>query len=109
MRLTKILILLAFLCTTTLTARADDSLISAIRKPAEIDLTENISVPDNAEIQETIPPVYKPYSPSKNEVIFSYTKNLINAINPTPITNLLSTPQTTVTEQILTNLEQRQS
>lgn len=87
MRLTKILILLAFLCTTTLTARADDSLISAIRKPAEIDLTENISVPDNAEIQETIPPVYKPYSPSKNEVIFSYTKNLINAINPTPITN----------------------
>lgn len=32
-------------------------------------------------------PMFKPYSLSKHEVQFSYTKNLINAIDPTPSTN----------------------
>ena len=37
--------------------------------------------------EEILPKVFKPYQPAKNEVVFSYTKNLINAINPTAITN----------------------
>jgi len=32
-------------------------------------------------------PAFKPYTLSKDEVQFSYTKNLINAIDPTPETN----------------------
>lgn len=37
--------------------------------------------------QEELSPVFKPYEPAKNEIVFSYTKNLINAIDPTSLTN----------------------
>lgn len=37
--------------------------------------------------EEILPPVFKPYQPAKNEVVFSYTKNLINAMDPTALTN----------------------
>lgn len=37
--------------------------------------------------QEILPPVFTPYQPHKNEVVFSYTKNWINAIDPTAQSN----------------------
>ena len=51
---------------------------------------ENINF-DNSEIlvpvEDEIEPVFKKYQPAKNEVVFSYTKNLINAIDPTAVSN----------------------
>lgn len=38
-------------------------------------------------VQLNSSPIYKPYEPAKTEIIFSTTKNHINAINPTPKTN----------------------
>jgi len=32
-------------------------------------------------------PLYQPFQPAKNEVVFNYSKNRINAIDPTPSTN----------------------
>ncbi len=37
--------------------------------------------------QEDTAPVFQPYKPAKDEVVFSYTKNWINAIDPTASTN----------------------
>lgn len=37
--------------------------------------------------EEEVAPVFKPYQPAKGEVVFSYTKNWINAIDPTAATN----------------------
>ena len=37
--------------------------------------------------QEILPPVFTPYQPNKNEVVFSYTKNWINAVDPTAQSN----------------------
>ncbi len=44
---------------------------------------------DNSEINNDTyqSPVFKPYKPEKNEVVFSYTKNLINAVDPTAYSN----------------------
>ena len=69
--------------TTVLTARREiknKPLVTTV-KPEENEVQE-ISFPE-----EILPPVFKPYQPSKGEVVFSYTKNLINAIDPTALTN----------------------
>ena len=42
---------------------------------------------DNSLENKVVPPAFKPYEAGKNEVVFSYTKNLINAIDPTVYTN----------------------
>lgn len=49
--------------------------------PINMDASE-IIIPE-----EELSPVFKPYQPSKGEVVFSYTKNWINAIDPTAVTN----------------------
>ena len=49
--------------------------------PINMDASE-IVIPE-----EELSPVFKPYQPSKGEVVFSYTKNWINAIDPTAATN----------------------
>ncbi len=69
--------------TTVLTARREIKTQPLIlnTKPQENDYIE-VNLPE-----EILPPVYKPYQPSKGEVVFSYTKNLINAIDPTALTN----------------------
>lgn len=69
--------------TTVLTARREIKTQPLIlnTKPQENDYIE-VNLPE-----EILPPIYKPYQPSKGEVVFSYTKNLINAIDPTALTN----------------------
>lgn len=69
--------------TTALTAKREIKTQPLIMntKPEANDYIE-VNLPE-----EILPPVFKPYQPSKNEVVFSYTKNLINAINPTALTN----------------------
>ncbi len=65
---------------------ADDinsEILVARRKPTE-QIAENVTEEDS---EDFIPPVFKPYKPAKNEVMFSYTKNYINAINPTAASN----------------------
>ena len=65
------------------------AVLSKERTVQEVPL-EQLSVPDNSEVlvsEEVIPAVFKPYQPAKNEVVFSYTKNGINAMNPTSLTN----------------------
>lgn len=42
---------------------------------------------DNSLENKAIPPAFKPYEPSKGEVVFSYTKAWINAVDPTAQTN----------------------
>lgn len=46
------------------------------------DFLQDVSLPE-----EILSLVFKPYEPAKDEVVFSYTKNLINAIDPTALTN----------------------
>jgi len=91
----KILIMLALMLITISACQADE-LTSALTAKREIKtqplVLTNTKYEDdnNIEInfpQEELPPVFKPYEPSKNEVVFSYTKNLINAIDPTALTN----------------------
>ena len=67
--------------TTALTAKREIKTqpLNYTSEPAE---EININLP-----QEILPPVFMPYQPAKDEVVFSYTKNLINAIDPTALTN----------------------
>ena len=69
--------------TPILTARSNTSQVQKLEPVAGINL-------DNSDIvipEELNSPVFQPYRPEKNEVVFSYTKNLINAIDPTAYTN----------------------
>lgn len=65
----------------------------------------NSSIDNSQQIAEDFysSPVFKPYSLSKHEVQFSYTKNLINAIDPTPSTNRAASylPGTRGTNQLV--------
>lgn len=67
--------------TTALTAKREIKTqpLNYTSEPAE---EININLP-----QEILPPVFMPYQPAKDEVVFSYTKNLINAIDPNALTN----------------------
>ena len=91
-----ILSVLAFIFLINTSAMADEInplLIAGSKNQKEEAITvksENINL-DNSEIiipqEEKIAPVFKKYEPAKNEVVFSYTKNLINAIDPTALSN----------------------
>lgn len=87
----KIFIALAAILIATASCQAEDINVALIskRKVQTLPL-EQPEIPDNSvikEVEEDVPPVFKPYQPAKGEVVFSYTKNLINAINPTALTN----------------------
>lgn len=91
-----LIILLLFLLTTSF-AKAEDidqSLTAKISPQTgsqqSVNQTQQTNL-DNSYLgsiyDDTLEPVFKPYEPNKNEVVFSYTKNLINAIDPTAYTN----------------------
>lgn len=91
-----LIILLLFLLTTSF-AKAEDidqsltAKISPQTGPQQsVNQTQQTNL-DNSYLgsiyDDTLAPVFKPYEPNKNEVVFSYTKNLINAIDPTAYTN----------------------
>lgn len=91
-----LIILLLFLLTTSF-AKAEDidqsltAKISPQTGPQQsVNQTQQTNL-DNSYLgsiyDDTLEPVFKPYEPNKNEVVFSYTKNLINAIDPTAYTN----------------------
>ena len=56
-------------------------LVDDSSEEVNLDNSDVIVIPQNES------PVFKPYQPAKDEVVFSYTKNLINAIDPTAYTN----------------------
>lgn len=68
--------------TTVLTAKREIKTQPLTLTTEPTDQEININLP-----QEILPPVFMPYQPAKDEVVFSYTKNLINAIDPTALTN----------------------
>ena len=91
-----LIILLLFLLTTSF-AKAEDidqsltAKISPQTGPQQsVNQTQQTNL-DNSYLgsiyDDTLAPVFKPYEAGKNEVVFSYTKNLINAIDPTAYTN----------------------
>lgn len=97
MKIKKILIsLLLFIITTSFANAEDiDQTLTAKIKPQTVpqqsgNQTQQTNL-DNSYLgsiyDDTLAPVFKPYEAGKNEVVFSYTKNLINAIDPTAYTN----------------------
>lgn len=92
----KIIALLAIIFITNLACSADelDNVLTARRtiktqplNAVNVNQT-NIEEGINQDLpEEELLPVFKPYQPAKDEVVFSYTKNLINAIDPTSQTN----------------------
>lgn len=85
--------ILIMLCFTISTVHADELTSELIAKrkvqtqpiatrPVQINEDQQPVIPE-----EILPPAFVPYQPGKNEVVFSYTKNKINAINPTALTN----------------------
>lgn len=95
MRIKNILIILSmiFLTFTSVSAETDSDLLAVSSPGKNQPTTSSQKQPINldnstiGESQEDTAPVFKPYKPSKDEVVFSYTKNLINAIDPTAYTN----------------------
>ena len=97
MKIKKILISLLLFIITTSFANAEDidqSLTAKISPQTgsqqSVNQTQQTNL-DNSYLgsiyDDTLAPVFKPYEAGKNEVVFSYTKNLINAIDPTAYTN----------------------
>lgn len=97
MKIKKILISLLLFIITTSFAKAEDidqSLTAKISPQTgsqqSVNQTQQTNL-DNSYLgsiyDDTLAPVFKPYEAGKNEVVFSYTKNLINAIDPTAYTN----------------------
>ena len=96
MKFSKIILGLAFILLTNTFVLADDInpllIAGSKNQPEQTQAAqpENMNL-DNSEIiipqEEQIAPVFKKYEPAKNEVVFSYTKNLINSIDPTAISN----------------------
>lgn len=84
-----------FFVTSTCQAEDVTPILTARKRPEPIKTKllvddENQINLDNSEIvipEEELPLVFKPYQPAKGEVVFSYTKNWINAIDPTATTN----------------------
>lgn len=93
MKLKKILTLLSLIILTSSYVKAEeiDLILTAKNNSTNITQQSVQTNLDNSELvttyDDTLNPVFKPYEPSKNEVVFSYTKNLINAIDPTAYTN----------------------
>ena len=91
MNIQKILVLFTILLigfNTVNAADTDTSKNSASTTVENLEpLNSSINNVDQAYLDFYSSPVFKPYTLSKHEVQFSYTKNLINAIDPTPSTN----------------------
>ncbi len=97
MKLKNILIILLLFIFTASFAKAEDIDQTLTAKGQLNTLSEQIKSTqsqtnlDNSDLgtifDDTLAPVFKPYEAGKNEVVFSYTKNLINAIDPTAFTN----------------------
>lgn len=98
MRLKHIITAFAVIALTAANCMADEisPMLTARKKPAAMEqtmpvVTEPSTCLDNSEMNLIIPeetaPVFKPYEPAKGEVVFSYTKAWINAIDPTAFTN----------------------
>lgn len=97
MKIKNILIMLSVLFITAAYAAAEEitPVLTARRRPQPIQTQPVVTQPsqtinlDNSEILSPADdaPVFKPYTPAKGEVVFSYTKNLINSIDPTAYTN----------------------
>lgn len=90
MRFRTIIVILAVLISSA-SVFAEDEInpMLVARRKSTNNITSEI-VEENCETNlpdEIVPPIFKPYQPDKNEVVFSYTKNLINSINPTALTN----------------------
>lgn len=97
MNLKKIILMLAVTFVLTSACQAEDvaPILTARKRPEPVqkqllvDDNEQTNL-DNSELvipEEVIAPVFKPYQPAKGEVVFSYTKSWINAIDPTASTN----------------------
>ena len=101
MKIKKILILLLTLMLTTTLVYADNSKQS----DAQVESLEPLSSSISESIMNNFysSPVFKPYTLSTHEVQFSYTKNLINAIDPTPSSNRMAShlPGTRGTNQLV--------
>ncbi len=97
MKLKNILIILLLFILTASLAKAEDIDQTLTAKGQTNTLSEQITPVtqqtnlDNSDLgsifDDSLAPVFKPYEAGKNEVVFSYTKNLINAIDPTAYTN----------------------
>lgn len=104
MKLKKILIMLGIILMTANLSFADDisPMLTARNTNKDVQQTSQQAVNNNNDNESinldnsdlivipqdnAISPVFKPYQPAKDEVVFSYTKNLINSIDPTASTN----------------------
>ena len=97
MKLKNILIILLLFILTASYAKAEDidQTLTAKVQPdklqEQVKSVQQLTNLDNSNLgsiyDDTSAPVFKPYEAGKNEVVFSYTKNLINAIDPTAFTN----------------------
>ena len=96
-KIKNILIIVLLLFFTGISTYADDisPILTARKDPLTIKTqqtgeTEQKDINlDNSDIiiPEETTPYFTPYNPAKDEVVFSYTKNLINSIDPTASTN----------------------
>ncbi len=98
MNIKKIITMLSIILITSSASMADEitPILTARRHTNTLKSTPQVTqpqgtiIPDDLEIiipEEILPQAFKPFQPGKNEVVFSYTKNLINKINPTFSTN----------------------
>lgn len=79
-----LLCLFAFLFSVSLVTAEDMTVQTNTSEPIK-NLQANINLSDELVVDSA--PVFNPYETSKNEVLFSYTKSMINAINPTAKSN----------------------
>lgn len=79
-----LLCLFAFLFSVSLVTAEDMTVQTNTSEPIK-NLQANINLSDELAVDSA--PVFNPYETSKNEVLFSYTKSMINAINPTAKSN----------------------
>ena len=92
MKLKYLLSVILTLIISTSTCFADEALekISNLSPKNNKPTTTVVQPPcnlDNSLENKAIPPAFRPYQPSKGEVVFSYTKAWINAIDPTASSN----------------------
>ena len=78
----------------TLADDVNPILVTSARSNNQTQVTLNENQEDNVLneaplviVPDDTPPVFKKYEPAKNEVVFSYTKNLVNSIDPTALSN----------------------
>ena len=95
MKIRNILSVIAALIITVSNCQAQENLstgedILAAQSNTQQNLPVVVQPPcnlDNSLENKAIPPAFKPYEPSKDEVVFSHTKAWINSIDPNAYTN----------------------